>query len=433
MTYAAVEPGDSRDRWFVRVESDVLGPLNIDDLRAERDRGRLVPNSRVCQVGAEHWSTASEVEQLVTALWPPPAFSGAESSTGLPGSAGTAPVERNSRKELLLSVLQCLLGGVAIVRVCMLVPSWLGGAPDSQSATQVQATVAGAVTNEPSVHTPDEHAISAATSALSRQLRAPATASWPRTEIIAREHPYYIVGVSVDAQNGFGALIRSHYLVAVKLVGNDQYVSSPIQGVQERPGPEYDAFEIELLKSVNQWPGKVQAVAAQEPVPTPERAPVAALDVVVAEQQPSAVELAPGSTKELFNFEEGPEPGTRSFTWQPPGASAPILLSAQNGEQPSMIFLQAAAPGRPPQNIADLPAGPASSFLRIALRADGLALARYEMSPHSTDPGDEQFFLLSWDPMAQRVQSTEWIGTAEQYWSTHEAPPWTLPGKWPSP
>ena len=98
----------------------------------------------------------------------------------------------------------------------------------------------------------DERAISAAKTLVYKNLKAPATARWASTTVVARKSPRFVVHVLVDAQNDFGALIRSSYLVAVALEEGVQFSFSPMFGMQECSDPPSEA-EIQAMKSLNKW------------------------------------------------------------------------------------------------------------------------------------------------------------------------------------
>lgn len=51
--------------------------------------------------------------------------------------------------------------------------------------------------------------------ALLTKLKSPSTAKFVETKLLVNKKPYYIVYVSVDAQNSFGAVLRENYMVAL--------------------------------------------------------------------------------------------------------------------------------------------------------------------------------------------------------------------------
>lgn len=83
-------------------------------------------------------------------------------------------------------------------------------------------------------------------------LKAPATARWVSTTILEEKPPKYIVSVVVDAQNGFGALIRSRFLCCVEIVDAENYRHKKGMSVYECKGqPSSD--EMQLFKNLNGW------------------------------------------------------------------------------------------------------------------------------------------------------------------------------------
>ncbi len=86
------------------------------------------------------------------------------------------------------------------------------------------------------------------------KLKAPATASFSDTKVIAKSNDQFLVQTTVDAQNSFGATLRSTYLVvlridpadASKAFHNSQFA---VQEVSQPPTPE----EIQTTKYLNGW------------------------------------------------------------------------------------------------------------------------------------------------------------------------------------
>jgi len=98
----------------------------------------------------------------------------------------------------------------------------------------------------------DERATSAAKTLVYKNLKAPATARWASATVVARKPPRFVVHVLVDAQNSFGALIRSSYLVAVTLEGGEQFSFMPMSALQECSDPPSEA-EVQAMSSLNGW------------------------------------------------------------------------------------------------------------------------------------------------------------------------------------
>lgn len=64
------------------------------------------------------------------------------------------------------------------------------------------------------------HAYSCATSRVEQMLKAPSTADFPSGGFTEKTGPdEYLVRSYVDAENGFGAMIRSHFTCRVRLSG----------------------------------------------------------------------------------------------------------------------------------------------------------------------------------------------------------------------
>lgn len=87
---------------------------------------------------------------------------------------------------------------------------------------------------------------------VSKMLRAPATARWVVTDVVAEQSPHYIVHVVVDAQNAFGGEVRDSYLTALEVVDSSNYKRKPYSSVIRcRNPPSKD--EIWQMKNAN-WP-----------------------------------------------------------------------------------------------------------------------------------------------------------------------------------
>jgi hypothetical protein len=116
--------------------------------------------------------------------------------------------------------------------------------------------------NSPAVPVPavvnrDEQAKTGARSLVYENLKAPSTASFESVAIVARQPPKYIAHVVVDAENSFGAKLRSSYLVAIELAG-DGYKHRPAASLQEINGSPSEA-EVIAMRALNGWMDEVAA------------------------------------------------------------------------------------------------------------------------------------------------------------------------------
>lgn len=85
------------------------------------------------------------------------------------------------------------------------------------------------------------------------RLKAPATAQFHLPKIIEKELDQYLVHVIVDAQNTYGALIRSSYCVTLRIpLESDQYFYYKNTAVVECPNPPKES-DIDHLKGLNYW------------------------------------------------------------------------------------------------------------------------------------------------------------------------------------
>jgi len=95
----------------------------------------------------------------------------------------------------------------------------------------------------------------AAQAILKDRLKAPSTASFVSQSVAWHSGDRWIVALSVDAENSFGARIRSHYLVALRVDPSDasKYSHSPTRAILELGGPEPTAVELRAARIANKW------------------------------------------------------------------------------------------------------------------------------------------------------------------------------------
>lgn len=101
----------------------------------------------------------------------------------------------------------------------------------------------------------DEDYISSAKTAVSEQLKAPSTASYSDVKIVDKdEYGRVLVTMAVDAQNGFGAYIRSYYAVVIKSydTDTDRFVYYP-NAIQRWTTSGYEDIYIEAAKNAVNW------------------------------------------------------------------------------------------------------------------------------------------------------------------------------------
>jgi len=95
-----------------------------------------------------------------------------------------------------------------------------------------------------------DRTISTAKKIVLNACKSPTTANITEEKILERKGNLYLVQVTVDAQNAFGAVMRNYCLVVFELSG-DTYYSTPhsVQSFENEPSP----FEISLTKDINGW------------------------------------------------------------------------------------------------------------------------------------------------------------------------------------
>jgi len=101
---------------------------------------------------------------------------------------------------------------------------------------------------------PESTAKSAAEELVKDTLKSPSTANFIDTEVIGKKDELFMVKVTVDAQNSFGAMIRGCFLVVVEVNASkpNRYSYSPDFAVQEVSNPPTDR-EIIVVKLLNNW------------------------------------------------------------------------------------------------------------------------------------------------------------------------------------
>lgn len=102
----------------------------------------------------------------------------------------------------------------------------------------------------------EENAIQGATQLVAERLKSPSTASYPKRAVVAKDSKgHYLIHVVADAQNSFGAHLRSSFLVAVRVTEGDaknfEYNANGV-AVQEASDPP-SVQEIALMKQLNDW------------------------------------------------------------------------------------------------------------------------------------------------------------------------------------
>ncbi|HEY3412681.1 MAG TPA: hypothetical protein VGM51_06450 [Armatimonadota bacterium] len=145
----------------------------------------------------------------------------------------------------------------------------------------------------------EAQALGEAQKIVKEQLKSPSTAQFSETRILDRTKkadgkPTYLVLTTVDAQNSFGAMLRSHFLVVIRFENekHDRYLSYKGRSTLEIRGDTPTEEEIAVAKGMNDWSDEAAkdvggtTVPAVKPSPPlterpPERAKWADLESVV--------------------------------------------------------------------------------------------------------------------------------------------------------
>ena len=99
----------------------------------------------------------------------------------------------------------------------------------------------------------EERAVASAKTLVAEYLKAPSTAQYQSIKNIDQSGQYYLIHVIVDAQNSFGAMIRSNYLVCIELTEGNRFRFNANFAVQECSNPP-DEMIISVVKRLNGWP-----------------------------------------------------------------------------------------------------------------------------------------------------------------------------------
>jgi hypothetical protein len=98
----------------------------------------------------------------------------------------------------------------------------------------------------------DSGAIVVAKKIVKERLLAPTTASFNNEKVLDRKGNLFLVYMTVDAQNVYGAKIRSYYLVVLEVTSDGTYYDSRTFAAQELREPP-DSMEIDATKYANNW------------------------------------------------------------------------------------------------------------------------------------------------------------------------------------
>jgi hypothetical protein len=98
----------------------------------------------------------------------------------------------------------------------------------------------------------DSGAIVLAKNIVKEKLIAPTTASFDNEKVLDRKTNLFLVYMTVDAQNIYGAKVRSYYLVVLEVLSNGTYHYNPTFAAQALSEPP-DSMEIDATKYANNW------------------------------------------------------------------------------------------------------------------------------------------------------------------------------------
>ncbi|MGE3728000.1 MAG: IMS domain-containing protein [Candidatus Sericytochromatia bacterium] len=102
-----------------------------------------------------------------------------------------------------------------------------------------------------------ERAKSAAWSHVHAHLKAPSTAELVESAVIEENHPNYLVKITVDAQNSFGAMLRSTYLVCIALGEGTTYYTNENFSTHEMDRGDNDYLSAYTASFCRTWAPKI--------------------------------------------------------------------------------------------------------------------------------------------------------------------------------
>ncbi len=124
--------------------------------------------------------------------------------------------------------------------------------PSAQSTkSPAQPRISPQTTATTVVESPQEKATNYALGVILQKLKSPATAKLVEAKIVAADDPWFQIHAVFDAQNSFGALIRSHFLCVVKMGDQSQY-SQSLFGIWEHE-TGWSEEKLELHRTINHW------------------------------------------------------------------------------------------------------------------------------------------------------------------------------------
>lgn len=171
-----------------------------------------------------------------------------------------SPITKNPQKKPLVTVVVAV---VAITATCVLFMMF------PQLASGMKRITDSAAPSMLTEHGNKERAASVTKSMIGEDLKSPISAVYSDFKIIKAEHPYYQTAITVDAQNGFGAMIRTSFICVFQLGDGDKYSHIPGASIQKFPSRyTMDSLDhpdgllasiLQSQRSVGGWPSSAQS------------------------------------------------------------------------------------------------------------------------------------------------------------------------------
>ncbi|HEY3324139.1 MAG TPA: hypothetical protein VGP72_27045 [Planctomycetota bacterium] len=129
-----------------------------------------------------------------------------------------------------------------------------------------------------------------------KHLKVPSTANFIDATITERRHPWYLVAVTVDAQNAFGAAIRSRFLCSVKLLDDNKHWANKYCCIELTP--EFSPSDLFTFKCVNLWPDALDTMVASK------KAEESSANHAAKESETGSVSVAPDDRRRALENAE---------------------------------------------------------------------------------------------------------------------------------
>jgi hypothetical protein len=237
---------------YLSKNNQQYGPYNDAQIQAFLHDGTFSYEDKAWRDGMPEWLPLRTI--YPPPIQPPPAQISPPlpPSPAQPQSVFASPIVKYGGGFIILLCLALFVGFILIISgVVTESPQPKAGSAQNAPSQAKQPSLVDRLLNNP-----DERAKSCAKTLVLKNIKAPSTATFPDCQIVYSQHPWYQVSVLVDAQNSFGAYIRSSFVCTIELGEGDKFSYMPGAGIQE-----LDESMIQLggvlegIRAASHWPG----------------------------------------------------------------------------------------------------------------------------------------------------------------------------------